>query len=779
MNLDSLVLALPSLSPSDVHQWWAEFHQENPMGARDDFFNWLFEHDRLSEIELWDALNGSDLSLVEDDDADAYLSDTGTASKKSYQFIQELGVGAMGEVHIVRENFLRRKVALKFIRTDRANDRSQARFVREALITAQLDHPNIVPIYNYEMALDGNPAYTMKWIKGRTLEEIIDECKQEVDLGRPTGAPDLFERLDLFLKLCEAMYYSHSRKVIHRDLKPANVMVGPFGELYVMDWGIARVVGQTDSLESNTEVNAFAEDLDLEGDAFDTQDGSIVGTVAYLSPEQARGEILDLSVSSDQYALGLILFELVYLAKGLQRGQMRDMLRRAQRGQMAPYVHYNPNETVPPELEAIIRQACAFLPERRYDSVDELAEDIRRYMRDESITVYKDPPLTVIMRWVSKHRLQAFALVVLVVVAGLGTALYSLTREQQLREQNLLREAEIQETLQVRNRQVGQLVADSAKQANQIAQEMLHYQGLLRELVASAQSRLLFANALPVQRVFQHTDYMGSNPPSDLALSERYQLNISTKYPVVKRAPGIVGTRLVTLRESQLVSLAPIFQNIFAQSMAEPMTQFADLDQAIRTTGTPLVWSYVALEDGIHVAYPGKGTYSDTYDPRQRPWYQDSVDHVTPTCLPPYTDSMGQGLLLPCTLSVRTESGTLMGVAGIELSLGHFSEQSLAFQSAAVSAEVVHSLLLNASGEILATHNSEQAVGDVFKQRQILKEIQAGRAGYSLIHPTQGIVRTEQDPLQVPNGDFYFYQPVGDAGWTYVVYGSAVDILSQ
>ena len=107
---------------------------------------------------------------------------------------------------------------------------------------------------------------------------------------------------------------------------------------------------------------------------------------------------------------------------------------------------------------------------------------------------------------------------------------------------------------------------------------------------------------------------------------------------------------MVTLRETQLVSLAPIFQGLFEQSLAVPIDGFEELDSAIRTSGTPLVWSYVALEEGIHVAYPGKGTYSEEYD-RQRPWYKDSVSHVTPTCLPPYTDSLGQGLLLPCTLS--------------------------------------------------------------------------------------------------------------------------------
>ena len=734
----------------------------------------MCDQGHISELEYWDAQHGVELSFHNLEDGKESLEEK--ESENPYEFIGELGVGAMGEVHIVQESFLRRKVALKFIRTDRANDRSHARFVREALITAQLDHPNIVPIYNYEVELDGNPAYTMKWIKGRTFEEILDECKREVDYGQDLGAPDLFERLDLFIKLCEAMYYAHSKKVLHRDLKPANVMVGPFGELYVMDWGIARVIGQEDLSETS---GVTDDAVDLKGDGFDTQDGAIVGTVAYLSPEQARGEIAGLRPASDQYALGLILFELVTLNKGIPRGKLEDMLRRAQRGQMAPFVHYSPSEDVSKELEAIVRKACGFVPEDRYPTMEALVEDLRRYLRDEPIAVYQDPPLTVIMRWVSKHRLQAFALVVSVIIAGLGTSLYSLTREQNIREHNLVREQEIEEALQVRNRRLGQLMADGARQANDIAQEMLHLQGLLRELTASAQSRLLYANTLANQQVYQHTDFRNpSTAPRDLEMSERYQLAISTDEPVVKRAPGVLGTASILQKEIQLVSLSLIFKGIFAQSLPKIPNDDGALDTAIRVTGTPLVWSYVALKEGIHVAYPGKGAYGDDYDARQRPWYQDSIEHRTPTCLPPYEDSLGQGLLLPCTLSVRDQNDNLLGVAGIDLSRRHFSQSSLAFRSS-LAEKKVESLLITIDGKVLASHNSELNVGEKLDSESVLKEIKAGRAGYSIIHPTEGIVHHIRDPLAPPTGDLFLFQPVGDNGWVYVVRGAARDLLTS
>ncbi|MBT3220674.1 MAG: protein kinase, partial [Proteobacteria bacterium] len=222
-----------------------------------------------------------------------------------YSFIGDVGEGAMGKVLLALDNTLNRKVAFKQITAEVAKQGTLAgKFTCEAQITAQLDHPNIVPVYTLETAPDGNAAYTMKLIRGHTIEDLIDAVKARYKNSRKKIDPkdELSEdsMLNHFLKVCDAMAYAHSRGVVHRDLKPENIMVGAFNEIYVMDWGISK---------------PFTDDVEEPVLTIETEDEGelIIGTPQYMSPEQANGENEILSDRSDQYALGLILYEITCL----------------------------------------------------------------------------------------------------------------------------------------------------------------------------------------------------------------------------------------------------------------------------------------------------------------------------------------------------------------------------------------------------------------------------------------------------------------------------------
>ena len=186
------------------------------------------------------------------------------------------------------------------------------------------------------------------------------------------------------------MYYAHSRGVVHRDLKPDNIMIGPFGEVFVMDWGVARVMDYAD------------DDLDAEG--------ALIGTLGYMAPEQARGDIEQVKGHSDQYSLGLILFELITLNKAVPDGTIPELYRRSLRGQLNPIHHFVPNKSIRRELKAIIAKATDSVIENRYKSVDALAEDIRHFLREEPVDAEPDPFFERIQRWVYRNRTLAIGL---------------------------------------------------------------------------------------------------------------------------------------------------------------------------------------------------------------------------------------------------------------------------------------------------------------------------------------------------------------------------------
>ncbi len=230
------------------------------------------------------------------------------AHVERYEDLGPLGEGGMGEVRRVRDRDLNRTMAMKVIRADLMKHPAVlARFVEEAQCSAQLQHPGIVPVHELGRTRDGRVYFTMREVRGRTLGDVIAEVHRAPEADWAAGLRRLVQA---FRKVCEAVGYAHSRGVVHRDLKPANVMLGEFGEVLVLDWGLAKVRGVRDRAAEAGDLDVVVTDRSSKGTVA-TRMGAVAGTPAYMPPEQARGEIDRIDAQSDVYALGAMLYEIL------------------------------------------------------------------------------------------------------------------------------------------------------------------------------------------------------------------------------------------------------------------------------------------------------------------------------------------------------------------------------------------------------------------------------------------------------------------------------------
>ena len=359
----------------------------------------------------------------DDDDPDR----TGTVSVGSatsdgqrFRIVRPHAKGGLGAVFVALDSELDREVALKQILDHHADDRtSRYRFLIEAQITGGLEHPGIVPVYGLGAYRDGRPYYAMRFIRGDSLKEAIDDFHKAFKLVTvPAGSRDLGLRklLRRFMDVCNAIDYAHSRGVIHRDIKPANIIVGKYGETLVVDWGLAKPMGR---VEPGTESGERLLMPSSASGSSETLPGSALGTPAYMSPEQAEGQLERLGPRSDVYSLGATLYCLL-TGQPPFTGDVVDVIRAAQKGEFRPPRQLDPS--IDPALEAICLKAMSHRPEDRYASSRALADDLDRWMADEPVSAWREPFARRARRWARRNRtaVTAVSVALVAVLVGLG-----------------------------------------------------------------------------------------------------------------------------------------------------------------------------------------------------------------------------------------------------------------------------------------------------------------------------------------------------------------------
>ncbi|MDZ4858348.1 MAG: protein kinase [Candidatus Hydrogenedentes bacterium] len=308
-----------------------------------------------------------------------------------YTHGSEYGRGGMGRVLLVHDAFLGRDVALKELLPGPTpkdpNSPSTPfrkymgfleRFLQEARITGQLEHPSIVPVYELGHRKDGTLYYTMKLVRGKTLRQAIHECKS------------LRERLELlspFVNLCQAIAYAHSRRILHRDLKPDNVMVGEFGETVVLDWGLAKAKDGEDVHADGLAETIRLLNLGAVDTAARTQYGQVMGTPAYMPPEQAKGQLEQVDERSDIYSLGAVLYEILSGQAPFTGTHVQEILRKVIQEDPRPVRDHDPE--IPAELAAICARSMLKAPGQRYASPRELAEEVQRFQSGALVRSYR------------------------------------------------------------------------------------------------------------------------------------------------------------------------------------------------------------------------------------------------------------------------------------------------------------------------------------------------------------------------------------------------------
>ncbi|MFO1065880.1 MAG: protein kinase [Pirellulales bacterium] len=382
------------------------------------------------------------------------------ANGTRFRVLRPYARGALGEVFVAHDTELLREVALKEIQIGKDDADSRARFMREAEITGKLEHPGIVPVYSLGTYADGRPFYAMRFIRGQSLHDAIREFyndnpsaesgKDQVPAALAVGKNksekssrrnlQLRRLLQRFIDVCEAIDYAHSRGVLHRDLKPGNIMLGRYGETLVVDWGLAKVTEDVASPAPVDNTSIYVEPRLTQGESSSaTMQGSMIGTPAYMPPEQAEGRLDLLCPASDVYSLGATLYCILTGQPPVKGQNIGEVMENVRNGNITTPRVLAPD--IPKALEAICLKALSRQIAQRYSTAKQLAAEIERYLGDEAVEAVPENVWSRANRWSRRNRQWVFAgAMTMFVIACTAIGAYYYQRETALQNLQLAEE---------------------------------------------------------------------------------------------------------------------------------------------------------------------------------------------------------------------------------------------------------------------------------------------------------------------------------------------------